>query len=340
MKILITGASGFLGRYITAMLAQRGHTLHSLSRSSNPNLESFRVVQFQGDLANLDSVMRAAEGCLAVFHVAALTGHWGRYADFYRSNVLGTQNIIKACQKLGIARLIYTSSPSVVFAGRNQTGVNESVPYPERFYSPYPATKAEAEKMVLRASDATLHTVSLRPHLIWGPGDNHLAPTFVNFARQGRLISVGNGLNLMDAVYVENAAEAHLIALDLLSTDPARIAGKSFFITNQEPWPLDRLLSAILQAYDLKAPIWHLPYALAYPLGGGAELLYRCLRLKGEPRLTRFLVMELAHAHYFDPQRARDELGYRPRVSMDEGFKRIRRDRDCWIAREFSGSTR
>ena len=133
--------------------------------------------------------------------MAAKAGVWGTQDEFYRPNVLGTQNIIQACLTHGIRRLVYTSSPSVVFDGRDMAGVDERVPYPEHYHAWYPQTKAMAEQAVMAAADDLLKTVALRPHLIWGPGDNHLVPRIIQRAR--RLRRVGHGRNRVDTIYIE-----------------------------------------------------------------------------------------------------------------------------------------
>ena len=127
----------------------------------------------------------AVAGCDIVFHVAAKAGVWGPYDAFYRANVLGTKNVIAACRQNGIRRLVHTSSPSVVFDGTDMEGVDESVPYPDHYEAFYPQTKAEAEQLVLQANDDTLATVALRPHLIWGPEDNHLVPRILERGARG-----------------------------------------------------------------------------------------------------------------------------------------------------------
>jgi nucleoside-diphosphate-sugar epimerase len=194
--------------------------VRSLARGRYPELDTLGVEQHQGDIAEADAVVRAAVGCDIVFHVAARAGLGGRYADYHRSNVVGTENVLAACRRHGIARLVYTSSPSVVFNSRDMEGVDESVPYPTHYEVHYPRTKALAEQAILRANSPSLATVSLRPHLIWGPGDNHLIPRLLARARAGRLRRIGRGSRLIDSIYIDNAADAHLLAADRLA--PAR----------------------------------------------------------------------------------------------------------------------
>ncbi len=182
MNALVTGGGGFLGAAIVRHLRERGDRVHSLSRRRYAELDALDVIQHQSDIADVLAVSRAAADCDIVFHIAAKAGIGGRYRDYHRANVVGTANVLTACRHHGISRLVYTSSPSVVFAGRDMAGVNESMPYPSHYEAAYPQTKAIAERMVLQANGIALATVSLRPHLIWGPGDNHLIPRLLTRA--------------------------------------------------------------------------------------------------------------------------------------------------------------
>jgi nucleoside-diphosphate-sugar epimerase len=327
VNILVTGGGGFLGSAIVRQLRQQGHGVRSLSRASYPDLERLGVQQLRGDLAELAVVLQAAAGCDAIFHVAAKAGIWGDYADYYRANVTGTENVIAACQCHGIRQLIHTSSPSVVFAGTDVEGGDESLPYPARFAAPYPQTKAIAEQLVLAANGPELATVALRPHLIWGPGDNHLVPRIIARGRAGKLRRIGNRPCLVDTVYVDNAARAHLQAAAHLAPG-STVAGKAYFITNGEPLPLWDVVNRILAAADLPPVTRSIPPWLALAAGGLCEALWRLGRLGGEPPMTRFVAHELATAHWFSIDAARRDFGYAPDVSIDEGMKRLR----SWLA--------
>jgi nucleoside-diphosphate-sugar epimerase len=237
--------------------------------------------------------------------------------------VVGTENVIDACLMNGVKRLVFTSSPSVVFDNRDQSGVGESEPYPRRFLSYYPQTKALAEQAVLKANSNELATVSLRPHLIWGPGDNHLIPRIVSRAKAGKLRIVGNGENLVDTVYIDNAVDAHVLALERLSSG-SPISGKAYFITNGEPLPMATIINKVLKAADLPPVTKKIPAQVAYAAGASMELLYWLMKRREEPLLTRFVVRELSCAHWFDITAARQDLGYEPKVSIDEGMQRLR----------------
>lgn len=322
MNALVTGGGGFLGGAIVRRLRERGDQVHSFSRGRYPELDALGVMQHQGDLADAMAVSRAAAGCDIVFHVAARAGVGGRYRDYHRANVLGTANVLTACRHHGIARLVYTSSPSVVFTGRDMCGVDESVPYPTHYEAAYPQTKAIAEWMVLQANDSTLATVALRPHLIWGPGDHHLIPRIVARARAGRLRRIGTEAKLIDSVYIDDAAEAHILAADRLSPSSS-LAGKAYFITQGEPVPLWDLVNRILHAAGIGAVTRSIPSRLAYGIGWVLETVYAVFRPHEEPPLTRFVARELATAHWFDIAAARRDLSYEPKVSLEEGLRRL-----------------
>jgi len=322
MNALVTGGGGFLGAAIVRRLRTRGDAVHSFSRGRYPELDALGVTQHQGDLADAIAVSRAAAGCDMVFHVAAKAGVGGRYRDYHRANVLGTANVLTACRHHGIARLVYTSSPSVIFTGRDMAGVNESVPYPSHYEAAYPRTKAIAERMVLQANGPLLATVALRPHLIWGPGDNHLIPRILARARAGRLRRIGTESKLIDSVFIDDAADAHLLAADRLA--PASpIAGKTYFITQGEPVPLWDLVNRILHSAALGPVTRAIPARLAYAVGWVLETVYAVFWPHGEPPLTRFVARELATAHWFDVTAARRDLDYAPKISLEEGMCRL-----------------
>ena len=320
--VLVTGGGGFLGRAIVERLVARGDRVRNLSRGHYPELDAWGVQTIQGDIADAETMNRACAGCDVVFHVAAKAGVWGKYADYRESNVCGTRNCLAACRKHGVRRLVLTSSPSVVFDASDMRGVDESVPYPARHASHYSATKAIAEQETLAANQDDLRTVALRPHLIWGPRDNHLVPRIVAQGQAGKLRIIGPGDNRVDTTYIDNAADAHLLAADALRTN-ARAAGRAFFISNGEPALIGDVINAILAAAGVKPVIRSVSHRRARLAATALELVHTILRLPGEPRLTRFVADELARSHWFDISAARTELGYQPRVSLAEGFQRL-----------------
>lgn len=320
-RVLVTGGGGFLGKAVVRLLVQRGRRVRTLSRNSYPELDKLGVEQVRADLADADAVMRACEDVEVVFHVGAKPGIWGKYTDFYRTNTVGTQNVIQACLKCGVSRLIYTSSPSVIFNGGNMEGVDESVPYPAHYEAHYPKTKALAEQAVLKAAREGLPTIVLRPHLIWGPEDNHLAPRLI--ARASKLRRVGDGTNKVDIVYIDNAAMAHILAEERLRDNPG-LSGRIYFISQNDPIELWRMIDLILAAGG-KPPITKsISPALARLIGLICEQLYTIFRIKSEPPMTRFLAGELATSHWFDIGAAQRDLGYQPEVSLEQGLARLK----------------
>jgi nucleoside-diphosphate-sugar epimerase len=322
VKAVVTGGGGFLGGAVVRLLRQRGDAVRSFTRSRYPWLDEFGVEQSLGDLANLEAVEQAVTGCDVVFHVAAKAGVWGRYSDYYDTNVTGTQNVIAACKKHGVRRLVYTSTPSVVHVGKDVEGANESLPYAKHFEAYYSETKAKAEKAVLAANGRELATVSLRPHLIFGPGDPHLIPRVIAAAKAGKLKRVGTRPVKVDVTYIDNAAQSHLDAADRLDigTTPA---GKAYFISNDEPvelWPfIDRVLAeAGAPPITKQISAWKARLA-----GRVLESVYWLLRLPGEPPMTRFVASQLSTSHWYDISAAKRDLGYDPKVSVAEGLKRL-----------------
>ncbi len=321
MNILVTGGGGFLGQAIVRRLIERGDSVSVLNRSAYPALEALGVTCHRGDIADRAAVFRAAHGCDAIMHVAAKAGP-GLYApDFESANVTGTANVLAACAEHGIDWLVYTSSPSVVHAGGDIENGDESLPNPEHFQSPYPETKARAERLVLAANGPELKTCALRPHLIWGPGDNQLVPRLIEKNRVGKL-RLPAPEKRIDTVYIDNAADAHILALDNL-TGPATAAGKPYFISNGEPLPNGEIIARLLKACGEEPRIGNVSQGVAMAVATVVESCWRLTRQHSDPPLTRFVVEHLATAHWFNLEAARRDLGYKPTVSIEEGLERL-----------------
>lgn len=323
---LVTGATGFLGQYIVEQLVARGDRVRAFVRRSTPDLERLGVELAWGDVTDRAAVNEACRGVDAVYHVAAVAGIWGPWEHFYSINTVGTRNVIAACRQQRVPRLIFTSSPSVTFDGSDQAGIDERTAYPTRWLCHYPHTKALAEQEVLAAHEpGRLATCSLRPHLIWGPRDRHLIPRLIERAKSGQLRRVGAGRNLIDMVYVENAAEAHLLAADALASDASPVGGRAYFITQGEPvncWEwIDELLARAGQPPVRRS----ISLTAAYMIGSALEAAHHLTGNEREPRMTRFLAAQLGRHHYFDISAARRDLGYSPRVSTAEGMQRLAR---------------
>lgn len=322
MHALVTGANGFLGQYIAEQLVARGDRVRALVRRDSPKLTDLGLELARGDIRDEIAVRAACAGVDAVFHIAAVAGIWGPWEHYYGINTLGTRHVLAGCREHGVSRLIYTSSPSVTFDGREQCGIDERAPYPERWLCHYPHTKALAEQEVLAANGPHLATCALRPHLIWGPRDQQLVPRLIERARSGRLRRVGDGSNLIDMVYVENAADAHLQAADALTVG-SPVAGRAYFISQGEPVNCWEWIDQLLALAGLPSVQKSISTRAAYHAGAALETAYRLLRLPGEPPMTRFLALQLGKSHWFDISRARQDFGYLPRVSIAEGMARL-----------------
>ncbi len=309
---LVTGGGGFLGQAIVRQCLARGDRVRVLGRRRYPEVEALGVEGHAGDVADREAVRRACRGVDVVFHTAALAGVWGPRAAFERANVEGTAVVLEACRAEGVARLVHTSTPSVVAApdGSSHEGADEALPYPERFLGHYPRTKAAAERAVLAAHGQGLATVALRPHLIVGPGDPHLLPRVVARARRGRLRIVGPGDNRVDVTDVENAARCHLQADEALAA--GRAGGRPYFVSNGEPVALWPWVNGVLARLGAPPVTRRVSFGAAYRLGALLEGVWTVLRLGGEPPMTRFVATQLATSHWFDITAARRDLGYDP----------------------------
>jgi nucleoside-diphosphate-sugar epimerase len=328
MHVLVTGGGGFLGRYIVEQLVARGDRVRSFGRGKYPELAAIGVEVVRGDIASRDAVVAACAGVDAVIHTAALPGIAVRWAPYEQANIRGTEHVLGGCRTHSVSRLVYTSSPSVVFAGVDQCGVDESTPYDFAWMKAngahYSHSKALAEQAVIAANDATLRTCALRPHLIWGPRDNHLIPRLIARARSGRLRRVGDGQNLVDTIYVENAVAAHLLALDALNAENSPAAGRAYFLSQGNAVNCWDWIDEILALAELPPTAKSISYASARRAGSLCEAIFRLFRLKAEPPMSRFLAAQLATSHWFDVSAARRDLGYTPAISTAEGMERLR----------------
>lgn len=322
MHALVTGATGFLGQYLVEKLHARGDCVRAFCRHPIPELETLGIEIARGDIRDSAAVNAACEKVDVVFHTAAVAGIWGPWEHYYSINTQGTENVITACRAQGVRKLVFSSSPSVTFNGVDQCGIDERAPYPSRWLCHYPHTKALAEQAVLSANSAALATCALRPHLIWGPRDRHLIPRLIERARAGKLRRVGDGTNRIDTIFVENAADAHLLAGDALSPH-SPVAGRAYFLSQGEPVNCWDWIDALLALEDLPPVKKSIALSTAWQVGHLLEGAYRLLRLKGEPRMTRFLAAQLGTSHYFNITAAQRDFGYRPTVSNAEGMQRL-----------------
>ncbi len=325
MSNLVTGGSGFLGHVLVGQLVARGEQVRVFCRSEPESLALDGVSWFQGDMQDANAVSESCQGIQTVYHCAGLAGIWGPWSLYESINVQGTRNLLKSAMNAGATRLVFTSSPSVVFDGSDMINADETIPLAQNFLCGYPYSKAIAETDVLAANGSGgLATVALRPHLIWGPGDNHVLPRMIKRARKGQLRRVGDGSNVISTVYVENAAAAHIQAADLLDLN-APHAGKVYFINEPESVKMWDWVNSLLDVAECPAVTKSISARKARILGAVLEVLWRTFRLKGEPPMTRFLAEQMSHSHSFSTAAAVRDFGYRRIVTVEEGLQRVAR---------------
>ena len=325
-RILVTGGGGFLGRAIVEQLLERGEQVSTIARSDYPEIRELGATTFQGDLGERAALDEAFANQDVVIHTAAKAGVWGDRADFVRSNVTATENVIDACRSHGVRKLVFTSSPSVTFDGGDAKNAGNDVPYPDEFLAHYPETKAKAEQLVLAANGPDLLTTSLRPHLIWGPRDPHLVPRVVASAKEGKLKIVGDGQNVVDITYVDNAAVAHLQALDALTSHEAAPAGTPYFISDDAPVVLWDWINGVLGELGIAPVQKKVSPKMAFFAGSVLESAFSTFGLSGEPRMTRFVAQQLGTSHYYDMGPAKRDFSYKPLVDPTVGMQRLMQD--------------
>ncbi len=363
MKALVIGGSGFLGQYLVEGLCADGVEAISFSRRSNETFRARGIEERLGDVSSFDDVDSAVRGCDTVFCVAAFPSIVMDPRPYYLTNILGAKNVVAACLKEKVRRLVYTSTQCVANTIESQEGVDESTPYAPKFLGWYQMTKAIAEQVVRAANyvpwtpdydfggvdlserkfhslssqftfptekrdpnrEDSLMTVALRPHLIWGPRDRHLVPRLLARARAGKLARVGNGENRLATIYVENCADAHRLAAKALQPG-GTTPGSVYYVSQSEPLNCWKWIDDILALVGEPPVKRAVSFAAAWRLGGALEKIYAWLRLKTEPVMTRFLATQLAKSYWFDTSRARKELGFIPKISTAEGMKRLGED--------------
>ncbi|MEN0061785.1 MAG: NAD-dependent epimerase/dehydratase family protein [Myxococcota bacterium] len=319
MRILVTGGGGFLGKAITRQLLDKGYAVRVLGRNRYPEVEEMGAEGVVCDLSVGRRLDEALVGVDAVIHTAARAGMWGAYEDYYQANVVATERLLEAIQRAAVPRLVYTSSPSVTFQGRDEENVSENdARYPDTFPFYYPETKALAEAIVLAANGPALATTSIRPHLIYGPGDPHLLPRLVARHQAGRLRVIGDGKNKVALTYIDNAAQAHVQALEQLAPDSPN-AGKPYFVTDEDPVLVWDWLNEVFQEAGLGRIEGQVSRWIALPLASAVEGFWWALALKSEPPITKFTVQQISSSHWYDLSNAKRDFGYAPSISGEEG---------------------
>ncbi len=319
-KIMVTGGGGFIGHALVQKLVSLGLDVRVMGRNRYPYLEQLGVDCIQGDICDPESILQATAGVDTVFHVAAKAGMWGQRADFFAANVQGTRNVLDSCLANTVPVLVYTSTPSVVFDSNNIENGNEELPYAKRPLCHYAASKIEAEKLVLGENNHALRTCAIRPHLVWGPGDNHLIPRIIERGRKGQLKIVGDGKNRVDITYIDNVVHAHILAAQNLHST-ASADREAFFIGQKEPVFLWEWVNTLFRELGIRPVSKKVPYPVAYCVGGILEGLYDLVRNPDEPKMTRFIAQQLAKSHWFSHEKAERLLGYSELVSTSTGLQ-------------------
>ncbi len=315
MRVLVTGASSMIGHHVVDRLVARGDHVTVLQRRPSRRHDVDEVL---GDVADADTVERATQRVDGVIHVAARVGITGSWAEFEATNVHGTRRLLRAACANGVQRFVHVSTPSVAHTGTALVGAPAGPADPDNVRGHYATSKAVAELEVLAAADR-LAVVAVRPHLVIGPGDTQLVERVVDRARSGRLAFVGSGLALIDATWVDNAADALVAALDRAED----ASGRAVVVSNGQPRTVAELLMRILRAAGVTTPMRHVPAPIARGVGRAVEVVWDRSQRTDDPPMTRFLAEQLSTAHWFDQRETRAVLGWAPRVGLDEGFDRL-----------------
>ncbi len=317
MRVLVTGSSSLLGGALARRLFERGDRVRVMQRRPS----GLGFTETLGSVEAPDDVARAVDDVDAVVHLAARVAVVGRPESFRTTNVEGTSNLLQAARRAGVSRFVYVSSPSVAHPGVSICGADAQPADPQAARGNYARSKAEAEILALAANQAGFAVVAIRPHLVWGPGDSQLVGRIVDQARRGRLALVGSGMSLIDTTYLDNAVEALVAALDRAD----RLGGRALVVSNGEPRTVAELFTRIVAAAGVPPPTMRIPVPLAKCAGAILDRWWTWRGREDDPPMTRFLAEQLSTAHWFDQRETRGALGWRPAVSLDEGFERLRR---------------
>ncbi len=316
MRVLVTGASGLLGREVARLLVRQGHVVATFQRRPS-GVDG--ATDFRGSLTDGAALRRAVEGSEGIIHLAAKVSFTGRAAEFDEVNVEGTRNVLHSARAAGVRDVVFVSSPSVANSGTSIVGLGAEPADPQQAHGNYSRTKAEAELLALAADAPDFRVAAVRPHIVWGPGDTQLVERVLARASRNRLPLLDAGAALIDTTYVDNAASAIVAALHRMEF----VHGRSVVVSNGEPRPVGELLAGICAAGGVAVPSWTVPGGVARAAGAVVERLWTWTRRQEEPPMTRFLAEQLSTAHWFDQRETRKLLDWTPAVSLDEGLARL-----------------
>lgn len=320
-KVLVTGATGFLGKYVVEELVEHGYQIRAFGRNRaiGQSLVNASVTFIQGDLTNQEDLTKACQEMDMVVHAGALSTVWGPWEDFYQTNVLGTKYVLEACRKAKIERLVYVSSPSIYAAPRDQLDIKESDAPQENRLNNYIRSKLASEKLFQDYPDVS--SVILRPRGLFGIGDTSILPRVLNLSQKIGIPLIGDGRQLMDMTCVENVALAIRLALET-----PQAAGEVYNITNGEPRAFRNLIEETLRGLDYPIRYRKIPAPLVSAISSSLEFIYKNLKLKGEPALTRYTYYLLRYSQTLDISKAERDLGYRPKITISEGIEQYVQD--------------
>lgn len=320
-KVLVTGATGFLGKYVVEELVEHGYQVRAFGRNRaiGQSLVNASVTFIQGDLTNQEDLTKACQEMDMVVHAGALSTVWGPWEDFYQTNVLGTKYVLEACREANIERLVYVSSPSIYAAPRDQLGIKESDAPQENRLNNYIRSKLASEKLFKDYPDVS--SVILRPRGLFGIGDTSILPRVLNLSQKIGIPLIGDGRQLMDMTCVENVALAIRLALET-----PQAAGEVYNITNGEPRVFRDLIEETLRGLGYPIRYRKIPAPLVSAISSILEFIYKNLKLKGEPALTRYTYYLLRYSQTLDISKAERDLGYRPKITISEGIEQYVQD--------------
>ncbi len=319
-EVFLTGGSGFIGGRLIERLRREGHAVRALARSpaASERVSSLGAEPVSGELADTDAMRAGAQGCDWAFHAAATLGDWGRREDFERGNVIGTANVLRACEQAGVSRFVHVGTEAALLAGQPLVEVDETAPLRPDSPALYSSTKARAEQAVLAANRAGFEIVVVRPRFVWGAGDTTLLPRMVEMVCSGRFAWIGGGRHRTSTTHVDNTVEG--LILGATRGHP----GNAYFVTDGEPVEFRDFVTRLLATQGVQAPTRSIPSGVASVLAAAAEGAWRLLPLPGQPPITRFAYWVSAQECTIRIDKARADLGYEPVRTIEDGLAEMR----------------